>query len=262
MGKYDEFLNLIAQDEKLITYRKELNEITGGVLATILLQQMIFYFKQKGNGFYKFKAPCTHELYRKGDSWVEILGFTKYELDGAIKKLKEKDLISSKTDMSRKTKWFLNTGKLACLLVDLYKTEKPIYVNGKSGFMKSGKADLDICNSLTENTQRVKKDISKDISKKESEKNFSFTLKSKKSLENTSKEYQERLRAYIDTRQGMSYEEFFNTCVMKDYKYKDFRLAYEAWARKDKPKEPQVAGREASSYKHDNLPTSMDISEI
>lgn len=84
-------INLIADDRDLITYRPRLNEITGSVTATILLQQIIYWWrKQKRQPFYKFAAPCSHKLYKTGDSWREELGFGRYELQGALKKIGQK----------------------------------------------------------------------------------------------------------------------------------------------------------------------------
>ncbi len=68
------------------------------------------------------------------------------------------------------------------------------------------------------------------IHKEKNKKEFSFTLSKKTSLENTSQEYQETLKNYI-TKSGksMSYEDFYNTCVMKGYQYKNYKLAYDKW---------------------------------
>lgn len=83
-----DFLGIIAKDRELITYRKELNQITGSVTATILLQQILFWWEKQGRTpFYKFKEPCNHSLYKGGDSWCEELGFTRAEFDTALSKI-------------------------------------------------------------------------------------------------------------------------------------------------------------------------------
>jgi hypothetical protein len=93
-------LDIIAEDCSLITYRPSLNEITGSVTSTILLQQTLHYWKNIGKKkFYKFKEPCGHRQYKQGDSWVETLGFTAKEFDGALKRIafkkgKTKNVIS------------------------------------------------------------------------------------------------------------------------------------------------------------------------
>lgn len=81
-------LGLLAEDKEVISYRKQLNNITHSVLSTILLQQMIFRAKQKDwQPFYKFRAPCKHKLYKPGDSWTEELGFSGAEFDTALKRI-------------------------------------------------------------------------------------------------------------------------------------------------------------------------------
>ena len=50
-----------------------------------------------------------------------------------------------------------------------------------------------------------------------------FSLKNQKLLSSTSKEYQEKLKEYIEnSKYAMSYEDFYNQCEMKPYKYKNF----------------------------------------
>lgn len=64
----------------------------------------------------------------------------------------------------------------------------------------------------------------------ETPKNFSFSLSSIKQLSNTSKEYQEKLEEYIiNNNKGMSYQEFYDSCEMKGYKYKNYKLTYDKW---------------------------------
>jgi hypothetical protein len=80
------FLDLLADDKSLITYRPRLNIITGSVTATILLQQIIFLYKRNNyQPFYKFKQSCEHRFYKVGESWCEELGFSKSEFDIALK---------------------------------------------------------------------------------------------------------------------------------------------------------------------------------
>lgn len=82
-------LDILGRDDNVIAYRPELNKITGSVNATILFQQIIFNWKRsKGNSFYKFKKPSKkNSFYKEGDSWIEELGFTSREFDGAISKI-------------------------------------------------------------------------------------------------------------------------------------------------------------------------------
>lgn len=132
------FFTLLAEDKELITYRKSLNKITGGVTSTILLQQIIYWAKKKpGQPFYKFRAPCNHPLYSSGDSWTEELGFSVCEFDTAISHIgtkitrgiskadvmaKEdaKSLVVYWTDANRVTWYLLNTDLLGKLGKSIY----------------------------------------------------------------------------------------------------------------------------------------------
>jgi len=66
-------------------------------------------------------------------------------------------------------------------------------------------------------------------------KEFTFTLKRLTSIENTNKEYKTKLEEYIKaSNKSMTYEEFYDKCVLKDYKYKDFKRAYDVWNKESK----------------------------
>lgn len=81
-----------------------------------------------------------------------------------------------------------------------------------------------IVKSLTENTTEnttEKKNIKKD---------FSFSLKKLTQLENTSQEYQEKLRAYAVVKDGgYSYESFLNHHLAKKSGFADWSRAYNTW---------------------------------
>jgi len=63
---------------------------------------------------------------------------------------------------------------------------------------------------------------------------FTFTLSTSKLLSSTSKEYQENLKDYIDNSgKNMSFQDFYNQCEMKPYKYKNFKMAYDSWNKED-----------------------------
>jgi hypothetical protein len=83
-----DILGIFADDKSLINYRPALNKITGSVLSTILLSQVLYWWKKKGGKeFYKFRDKCNHALYNEGDSWCEELGFSVKEFDNAIKRI-------------------------------------------------------------------------------------------------------------------------------------------------------------------------------
>lgn len=153
----NELLNLIADDRGVISYRKELNKITGSVTATILLQQFIFRNKHsKNESFYKFIEPCNHNKYVEGDSWTEELGFTKYEFNTAYKKLESLNIVSKKTNRDRVTFYTLNSVVLAKLI-------KPLYQSKENQLTKSENTNLD---TYTENTR----DNTENIKNKQKEK--------------------------------------------------------------------------------------------
>ena len=80
-------ISILGEDREAISYRKTLNGITSSVMSTILLQQIIYWWRKSGKPFYKFKEPCTHPSYKAGDSWTEELGFSRREFDTALKRI-------------------------------------------------------------------------------------------------------------------------------------------------------------------------------
>lgn len=69
---------------------------------------------------------------------------------------------------------------------------------------------------------------------------FTFTLKSQKLLSSTSKEYLQKLEEYIlNAGKPMSYQDFYNQCEMKPYKYKNFKMAYDSWNKNSTASKPQ-----------------------
>jgi len=152
--------SILANDKNVILYRKELNEITGSVTATILLQQIIYWGQKTGGEFYKFIAPCKHEKYKSGDSWVEELGFSRREFSTAYNKLEELGLVSKKTDITRLTTYFVDMEKIEKSLKSLYlrKQQKRIYIDDKSAPAKTTKPHLDL---YTETTAETTTDIKK-----------------------------------------------------------------------------------------------------
>jgi len=150
-------LKLLAGDKSLITYRKELNSITGGVTSTILLQQLIYWDNaHNGKPFYKFIEPCNNEKYTRGDSWTEELGFSKKEFAGAYKKLDNLGIVSKKTNMSRVTFYTLNTELLHTILDELYtdtkgnldKSQKVTPISDKRELMEVTKGNLDYSTTM------------------------------------------------------------------------------------------------------------------
>lgn len=162
-------LGLLAEDKEVITYRKNLNKITGSVTATILLQQIIYWAKKsQGEPFYKFRAECHHERYKPGDSWTEELGFSLAEFDTALSKIGTKitkgiskfdalkgetpqHLVIYWTDSSRVTWYMLNIDLLG-------KFTMSIYLENADSQFTSGVENLQLSESetTTKNTTEKK----------------------------------------------------------------------------------------------------------
>lgn len=111
---FDDFFEILAEDNELIIIRKSILKICDDdMIATAILSKSIYYSKISkfdDRRFYKFKEPCDEA---NGDSWCEILGLkNKYKFDKALTILKDKNFIKTKTDMSRKTYYFLNFGEI------------------------------------------------------------------------------------------------------------------------------------------------------
>lgn len=140
------YSSMLANDQNIIPYRKELNAITGGVTATILLQQVSYWWKKSGSQpFYKFIQPCKHEKYHDGDSWTEELSFSRKEFLTAIKKLEDAGLVKKRTNASRLTYYSLDEIKLNQML-------EGIYLNAERGFSKMPKGDLPLLSETTSET--------------------------------------------------------------------------------------------------------------
>jgi len=70
----------------------------------------------------------------------------------------------------------------------------------------------------------------------EDSKEYAFSLEKTRLLSSTSKEYKQKLEEYIkQSGKKMTYQEFFDKCEMKPYKYKNFKMAYDNWNKDDKP---------------------------
>jgi hypothetical protein len=76
-----------AQDQaRCIPYRPQYSKITGTVTSAIVFQQMNYWWHtMHRRPFYKFREPCEHEKYNKGDSWTEELGIGVTAFDNALK---------------------------------------------------------------------------------------------------------------------------------------------------------------------------------
>jgi hypothetical protein len=97
---------LLHITRRAIPYIRELRPIAGSVTATLLWQQLDYWFAQQPNGFYKFLESCQHAAYKEGDSWTEELAFTKEEFRTAFKKIGI--VYKSKKDYDKAQNKFVN----------------------------------------------------------------------------------------------------------------------------------------------------------
>ncbi len=120
-------INLIAEDGLVIPYRPQLARLTGKLSAAILLGQMVFRWKNnKGQRFYKFNKPCSHRLYRQGDSWCEELGIGESAFTNALKTIatkvktgdKKKEILSEVEANLDATGRMLNANRLVIYWTD------------------------------------------------------------------------------------------------------------------------------------------------
>ena len=70
-----------------IKFDPRINQLTGCQRATLILSSLEYWFTKKPDGFYKFMEPCSHRLYRQGDSWEEELGCERRCFARSFKKI-------------------------------------------------------------------------------------------------------------------------------------------------------------------------------
>lgn len=116
------YINLLADDKNVIIYRPKMTKITGDVVSTILLMQILYWRgKMEGN----FHKPLS-----VGDanttSFADELGITKKSLTRAAKNLQTRGLIRFWTQkLAHKTWWEVNTEKLDAAMAIAYPHEVP-----------------------------------------------------------------------------------------------------------------------------------------
>lgn len=106
---------ILAITRSSIPYVPELRPLTGSVTATILMQQLDYWFERHPDGFYKFQdASPDNPAYKLGDSWAEELNFSVAELRSAFDAIGHRH--KSKTEWAESTDPF--HGKFYCCYTD------------------------------------------------------------------------------------------------------------------------------------------------
>lgn len=127
----------VSDRERCIPYRPEYNMITGSIEASILLQQIYYWWVKKGREkFYKFNQPCESVHYREGDSWTEELGFTYNQFKSARnciatkitkgvskEEARRNSIVIYWTDSNRVTWYEVNESLLSRLINCAYKSD-------------------------------------------------------------------------------------------------------------------------------------------
>lgn len=135
------WINLLSNDQNIKVYRKELNSITGSVLGSLFLSQVIYWWVKSGRKeFYKFNEPCpSHSKYKEGDSWCEELGFTRNELEKARKNICLKVTNKIKTDEGIQAKQVIHYWKTRENLTYYYLNEDVLEEHLKKLYSESEK---------------------------------------------------------------------------------------------------------------------------
>ena len=149
------------------------------------------------------------------------------------------------------------------------------YNNGKKGGRPPTKENLAKPRNNLEITKQKPKEKEKEKEKekdkdkdKDKDKEQNFTLSRKISIDKTSKEYQTSLEEYIkNSGKPMTYQSFYDYCIFKDYKYKNFKLAYDNWNReqvtiKEEIKKNYEGDEISTLYIGGGTPSSLSIEKL
>ena len=94
--------------------------------------------------------------------------------------------------------------------------------------------------------EKEKDNVKEKEKDKVEEKEFSFSLSRETSFDNLSLTYKERLKQEVDNLNlGMTFEDFVDALQLKNYKYKNFVLAYKNWCKKI-PSQTNINGSKTS----------------
>ena len=74
---------LTKKDERV--YNTKLLPLCKTINSTILFQRILYWCRIKKGKFFKFKMPCEHNMYKKGKSWTEEIGFSRDNINTALK---------------------------------------------------------------------------------------------------------------------------------------------------------------------------------
>jgi hypothetical protein len=206
-------------NQRPIAYYPIYRKITGSTTGGILLSQLMYWFAKKDKIF-KTDIEIMDETF-----------LTKKELENAKKLIKNLSFVRVSVEgVPAKTYYEIDW--------NLY--EKEIGISSKNGETRIHETGNLVSpnggNCTPPNGETIKvKSLNRDYTentteKKNIKKDFSFSLKKLTQLENTSQEYQEKLRAYAVVKDGgYSYESFLNHHLAKKSGFADWSRAYNTW---------------------------------
>jgi len=76
-----------AKRRHFIKFDQRIHQYTGCTRATLIFSALEYWFSKKPDGFYKFIEPCSHKLYKPGDSWTEELGCDRKSFTKSFEKI-------------------------------------------------------------------------------------------------------------------------------------------------------------------------------
>jgi len=106
----------LSRSRHFIKFDRRVHQLTGCTRATLIFSALEYWFSKKPEGFYKFIEPCSHKLYKPGDSWTEELGCDRKTFAQSFKKIGVR--YSSRTAYEQATDKF--QGKLYASYYDRY----------------------------------------------------------------------------------------------------------------------------------------------
>jgi hypothetical protein len=78
---------ILARVRTAIPYVPALRDLAGTVAASVLVQQLEYWFERNPEGFYKFMSPNSNVMYRAGDSWTEELAMSDEEFRSSFDRI-------------------------------------------------------------------------------------------------------------------------------------------------------------------------------
>lgn len=146
-----------AMNDKPIAFNRHYVSLGCGINGALMLSQMVYWSKRTKdqNGYF----------YKTQDEWVEETGLTRYEQEGARKKLKELGFISEhKHGVPCKVHFKVNHERLYSALIQYVENQQTgMWENHKLDSGKPANKAAEKQQTNTENTAEINSEITTDI---------------------------------------------------------------------------------------------------